>query len=223
MSKRLPLRMMSALAATLIAFAGSDLLARAQRPDSRPVATGVTVHGHWTIDVRNPDGTLVSHTEFDNALHPAQGASLLAGLLTSEYSAGRWMIAIIGQNANPCVAATTPVPCSIVEPGSATPGPDVDKFTFQNLERSIPRHPATDRPLGTIGLAGFIKITNAAPGLSVAGVTTLNGICGNDRTPAACLAAISGPTLGFTSHTLATPIPVTFGQIVQVSVAISFS
>jgi len=26
------------------------------------------VHGHWTIDVREPDGTLVSHNEFENAL-----------------------------------------------------------------------------------------------------------------------------------------------------------
>src|SRR6267378_4379919 len=28
---------------------------------------GITVHGHWTIDVRNPDGTLVTHREFENA------------------------------------------------------------------------------------------------------------------------------------------------------------
>jgi hypothetical protein len=29
---------------------------------------GIKVHRRWTIDVRQPDGKLVSHHEFDNAL-----------------------------------------------------------------------------------------------------------------------------------------------------------
>ena len=29
---------------------------------------GIKVHGRWTIEVRNPDGSLVSRQEFDNAL-----------------------------------------------------------------------------------------------------------------------------------------------------------
>src|SRR5437879_3747133 len=28
---------------------------------------GIQVHGAWTIDVREPDGTLVEHREFENA------------------------------------------------------------------------------------------------------------------------------------------------------------
>ena len=35
------------------------------------------MHGHWTIDVRNPDGTLVTHREFENALHGADDAALV--------------------------------------------------------------------------------------------------------------------------------------------------
>jgi hypothetical protein len=31
---------------------------------------GITVHGHWTIDVKNPDGKLVKHVEFENSLDP---------------------------------------------------------------------------------------------------------------------------------------------------------
>jgi hypothetical protein len=27
---------------------------------------GIKVHGHWTIEVHNPDGSLVRHVEFDN-------------------------------------------------------------------------------------------------------------------------------------------------------------
>jgi hypothetical protein len=32
---------------------------------------GIKVHGHWVIDVRNPDGSLVTHHEFENALRPS--------------------------------------------------------------------------------------------------------------------------------------------------------
>jgi hypothetical protein len=31
---------------------------------------GITVHGYWTIDVKNPDGSLVRHVEFENSIDP---------------------------------------------------------------------------------------------------------------------------------------------------------
>src|SRR5713226_6208411 len=37
---------------------------------------GIKVHGHWTIDVRNPDGTLVTHREFENSLAASGTLSL---------------------------------------------------------------------------------------------------------------------------------------------------
>ncbi len=46
---------------------------------------GIKVHGRWTIDVKNPDGSLARHVEFENGLCVAsQGGSgdvLLAGVL----------------------------------------------------------------------------------------------------------------------------------------------
>lgn len=45
---------------------------------------GIKVHGYWKIDVRNPDGKLVSHTEFENSLQPT-GADILTGLLSGQY------------------------------------------------------------------------------------------------------------------------------------------
>src|SRR5438034_4820551 len=42
---------------------------------------GIQVHGHWTIEVREPDGTRVSYDEFDNALASppvGNGANMLA-------------------------------------------------------------------------------------------------------------------------------------------------
>jgi hypothetical protein len=53
---------------------------------------GIRIHGHWVIDVRNPDGKLVEHREFENSLVPAgamiSGDQLLAGLLSGNLTAG---------------------------------------------------------------------------------------------------------------------------------------
>src|SRR5439155_9641455 len=58
-----------------LVLALGGVTAGAQKPGD-----GIKVHGHWTIDVRNPDGALASHNEFENALEPG-GASALSGLL----------------------------------------------------------------------------------------------------------------------------------------------
>jgi len=49
---------------------------------------GITVHGHWTIEVRNPDGTVVTHREFENALQPGAYAPLGALIAGNSSSAG---------------------------------------------------------------------------------------------------------------------------------------
>jgi hypothetical protein len=51
---------------------------------------GIKIHGHWIIDIRNPDGTLVKHLDFQNSLVTggaagtffATGDQLLAALLS---------------------------------------------------------------------------------------------------------------------------------------------
>jgi len=63
---------------------------------------GITVHGHWTIEVRNPDGKLVSHTEFENALVQPSGAQDLTAILSGNYVPGGYVIDLGSPNA-PCV------------------------------------------------------------------------------------------------------------------------
>jgi hypothetical protein len=48
------------------------------------VAQGVHVRGRWVVEVRNPDRTLVSRHEFDNAL-TGEGGTVLAGMLGRFY------------------------------------------------------------------------------------------------------------------------------------------
>ena len=53
-----------------------------QAPEPEPVASnGIHVHGHWTVTVTDPDGTVASVHKFDNALVDVRGMSLLSGLL----------------------------------------------------------------------------------------------------------------------------------------------
>ena len=37
-------------------------------PSSQTTSDGIKVHGHWTVTVTNPDGTVDAVHEFDNAL-----------------------------------------------------------------------------------------------------------------------------------------------------------
>ena len=56
---------------------------------------GIKVHGHWVLEVRDPDGTLVSRREFDNALE-SEGGESLAMFLAREVSVGLWRVKVEG-------------------------------------------------------------------------------------------------------------------------------
>ena len=76
---RTALTIACALAACLGAFMTPI---RAQEPTQRGPSEGIKVHGHWEMEVRNPDGTLVTRREFENELH-SFGKSKLASVLST--------------------------------------------------------------------------------------------------------------------------------------------
>src|SRR5437588_9572584 len=96
--RRQMMRRTTAMVASFMLALGLSQLS-AQEPQGP--REGIQVHGHWVIDVKNPDGRLVTHTEFENALMP-QGASVLSGLLTRNLTMGAWIISLNGA-ANPCM------------------------------------------------------------------------------------------------------------------------
>lgn len=66
--------------------------------------TGIKVHGHWTIEVRNPDGKVVSHTEFENSY--VTEAGVLPNVFSRTYTFGEWGI-VLGNSSpslSPCTA-----------------------------------------------------------------------------------------------------------------------
>ena len=65
---------------TLLAFG----TACGQAPEPEPAASdGIQVHGHWTVTVTNPDGTVDAVHEFENTL-AQYGSGVLTALLAGE-------------------------------------------------------------------------------------------------------------------------------------------
>ena len=172
---------------------------------------GIKVHGRWTIEVRNADGTLVSRTEFENALAPHDsfdglggGAGALAGLLSRTYSVRAWRIHLHG-SPSPWGTAGNAIIAEDTSHAGGLP------HMFHGLTVTVPT--ATNGQYayatGTVQLEGSATALNAG---AIVGVRTQieNGTPG-------------GP--GYVNVTLKsiTPISVASGQIIQVKVVLSFS
>jgi cell division protein FtsB len=170
---------------------------------------GIKVHGHWTIEVRNPDGRLINHREFENSLTAGvgNGNTVLANLLARLSSVSYWGLTLGGnvcQNANLSASA-----CDLVEPGiSSTPAPAF----FPTLNVSANGGNFVITGTATAQLAGTIS-----------SVQSFVYTCNPNIAPATPCTLASAGFNGFTSAALGTPIQVSAGQTIAVTVNISFS
>jgi hypothetical protein len=178
--------------------------------------TGIKVHGSWTIEVTNPDGTVAEHREFENAL-TNQGAIFLAQVMGRAKSVGAWEIYIdntsSGSNAfqyEPEPNVFSPTGASINEPFEIPQ----DTSEFNNLTVNVP-------------LTGPNANKLVLSGTAIAG---RDGSINQVRTSLSVLPPTNPPTsiiLGgsyiFSGTTLASPVTLTTGQQVAVTVVISFS
>ena len=159
---------------------------------------GIMVHGHWTIDVKNPDGSLVSHNEFENAL-TADGAAAMSQVLGHADSSVGWAIQF----------NTALGPFYIVEPALAVAGsPFAGTHTSANL---IVTAPTSGPGYGQLVLAGS---TQAPGAYSIPAVGTWLATSSTG--------SFQGP-FQFTNRILAQAISILANQIVQVTVVLSFS
>ena len=192
---------------------------------------GIKVHGHWTIDVRNPNGTLVTHYEFENGLVPANG---LASFLGRAKAAGKWAI-MLSSNYDVMSGRGEPHPCKLppgipIFPGgtnsalctiSESPTIANNLGLFNSLRVSVP---ASNEPN-----AGALVLTGTATAgfdTHIYHVETYLEACEPDVTPSSCGATrVDFINRGFnmTRATLAQPVHVVPDQIIQVTVIISFS
>ena len=213
---RLMQRLRPAIGIVALVLAATPIT-RAQTMPLEQAPGGIKVRGHWVIQVMSADGTPVERREFDNALTPS-GAAILARVLTRTNGLARWTIELGAFTGGPCAGGTlqgiNTDSCFIMDalaspliPGSAV---------FRTLTTAIGGPNSNQLILtgnATAAVAGEIDY-----------VATVQSLCSN--TIAGCnLPAINDQ---FTSHDLRnnqgvlTPVLVTAGQVVQVTVTISF-
>ena len=210
----------------------------AKPPAPKGQSEGIKVHGHWTIEVRNPDGSVVRHVEFENSLVTTgdnTGASLLAGVLGRVVTPGSWIVVL---GANPADAIY------IFEPGSPASSASCQLVQSNNPNNNIvcSNNLSVNGPqLGSGGISsgsltgatltfsgsGVVPLQNFPP--AITSVQTGSLVCAASTSPTSCSTTSSGTlAVFFTSRLLdglngdPNSVPVSAGQTVTVTVTISF-
>jgi hypothetical protein len=178
---------------------------------------GIKVHGHWVIEVRNPDGRLAIRREFNNDLTP-RGVEALVRLLGRGNSAGLWSIVFDdgpSLSSSPCGVGKS---CAITEGTGATLFPSqvlVGEDTARLMRIGVPTQ---------LELYGSGKVP--ANG-TVGRVSTVISLCTNGLAPATPC-ALAMPTNAFSFTEALAPqkfaaANVVAGQIIQFTVTFTFS
>lgn len=188
-----------------------EAAAEAAQPEDTLTSQGIKVHGHWVIDILNPDGSLASHHEFENSLQSTGGA-YLAGVLTGTSAA------IGGQLVGVTVTSPSAPNGSLNFIGKAPSGCPQAVNTFSlafatcNLGLAISSSGAAVTLTGTTSPLGAGTISN---------VGTWLANCNTNVTPANCP---NSPWTGVFQLTGTTQsISVVQNQSAYISVTISFS
>jgi len=179
-------------------------------PAGAETEEGIQVHGHWKIEILEPDGTLVSVMEFENALVDPSAWSYLAKLLSAVASSGGYLVYLENDpGVGPCNDdLSDPISCHIAEAGSLWP---VSPHSSNLLITATGT---------TVVLAGSVTADNSEP-VSVVG--TRGKVCTVSYSPLVCRGESMALVEDFTRATLPSPVPIDAGQIIQVTVTISFS
>ena len=180
---------------------------------------GVKVHGHWVIDVKNPDGTLAQHREFENSL---TNANVMVSLLYGNEVPADFVV-LLGGSTPPCAPGTSTYPCVIVHNLSSFPASAICGtfycVTGLTVTPTLGQNPA-------LVLAGSLTATQAG---SISSVSTEIGLCGSPSStqtttsPSSCAAGNNGYGYSGLTGTGITAVPIINGQIIQVTVTITFS
>lgn len=204
---------------------------------------GIGVHGHWTIDVKNPDGKLARHVEFENGLCIGSGDQLLAQLLTGGVTAGGWQIKLGG----PTIPSGAPTAqaCSDLEIGNALNAGamlfDLEQNNDHNSTSGACAATNSSFPIiycfstltppstggGAVSLAGQFTVPAGISSTQITAVSTGVSTCPAVDTSSYCLTN-GGSSTDFTGAFLtgvgAMPAAITVvaGQSVSVNVQLSF-
>jgi hypothetical protein len=199
---------------------------------AKPGGEGIKVHGHWIIDVKNRDGSLAQHRDFENSL--ADGGQFLAGLASGYTSFGGYAIVLVG-NACPIPFSGNNTNCYFVQSGASSlecVGGLVTCIGALTVAANLtgtgtPAYSIVLSGSGTVPLAGTISAVQTQYNNCYSGSSPTSP---SPASPASCISTgapggsgLDGGQGNFTGTTLAVPLAVASGQIIQVTVTISFS
>lgn len=175
----------------------------------------IRVHGHWTITVLDPDGSVVERREFDNSLLSA-GAQKLTQLLGREQSVGHWSLYAGSQGGLEVCENPVGTPTSICFIDEAT-DPTFGNNRFKTLTLTV----ASGAPF-SLTLSGSLIAQRSG---TINGVDTAVLGCTSATTPDDCATGLNpvGASIQVTSSNVSPVVPVVLGQQVVISVEISFS
>jgi hypothetical protein len=172
---------------------------------ARGTDQGIKVHGHWTIEVKSPEGKIIQRYEFTNSLMPG-GKDVLMNLLAGGVIQ-RWWGVLVGSTpagSGLCNNSGNNA-CHLVEPDFS--------WTASNLSKTLTVTP--NFTAGILSLSGSFTATQDA---DLGYVTTTFFGCPTS-TPTCT------PSFGqtFTSKALIPAISVQNGQLIAITVRLSFS
>jgi hypothetical protein len=216
---------------------------------AKAAGEGIKVHGHWKLDVRNPDGKLVKTYEFENSLvTPNSGDFILSYLLAGQAAVAGWEV-LLNSSTNTgtlCASASTAnfSGCVLVPTGTTSStlteyyfGCAYSSCTPALTVTAVPWN-VTTNAASYLQLQGSVTVPNAGTinsvatamaGCATGGMTTnISNVACNVYNPSSTAtgyapAGTVGYQASFTSTTLPTALSVTAGQVVTVTVTISFS
>jgi hypothetical protein len=187
---------------------------------------GVEMHGHWVIDVKNPDGSIAEHRDFENTIQN-EGAEFLVGLL-----AGYTVPSDYGLTVHPPANGTAPCALNQLQ-GCGMVRSLIDAPGYQLCSTFTCTVDLTYKPTislfgaNSFMMAGSFTATQAG---TISDVQTWWGSC-VDPASATQLATYSPSNcanfsqVGYFNLSAAniTALSVVASQIVQVTVTITFS
>jgi hypothetical protein len=187
------------------------------------VHQGLKLHGHWTITIKNPDGTVTSHNEFENSL-TGGGPSAILSLIAGQATPSDLMIGFSDVGGTPPCVSTQGV-CGIVRILTDEPA-DSNCQVFYCVTGLTTTLNINSTP-PTLTYAGSFTATQAG---AINTVATYVGMCGfgtgnvSSSAPNVCNTASGGSnTVGQFTGASITPVSVLNGQIIQITVVFTIS
>lgn len=184
------------MALAAVAIASAPARAQEERETPRGPGDGIKVHGHWTIDIKNPDGSVASHNEFENAL-VGTGAATLARMLThSTTQLLGWGIVMFPPQPAPITWAIIESAVTNFVPSQASISPNLTVVVGPSFFDVVLQGSVQAPSASTIAMVSTLMVTQEP---------------------------FNQQVHYFTERILAQPITVQAGQVIQVTVDFSFS